>query len=396
MNNLLQIIGRSNPLFENAYKLLEKELYEQLCNSRILVVGAAGSIGQAVTKELFKFAPKCLHAIDISENNLVELVRQIRSTSGYTTEDFLTFCIDVGSLEFDVFIQNQKPYDYIFNLSALKHVRSEKDPFTLMRMIKTNVLNSVKLHNINDTMSNSRYFCVSSDKAADPENLMGATKRIMELFAFRDISKNHASMARFANVAFSDGSLLHGFQNRINDKQPITAPSDIMRYFITPKEAAQLCILSAVTANNGEIYFPIAPKELKPIKFSDIAINYLEYRGYEPVLCDDENEARNFFVSHSHQDNKYPCLFFCSDTTGEKSLEQFYTQDEKIITNRMKNIGIVKPDFKIDEKRLAEFVTEINNLRLGNWNKIDLLNAIQKLVPNMKYEDHGKYLDGKM
>ena len=224
--------------------------------SSFLVIGGAGSIGQAVVKEVFKRNPKKLHVVDISENNLVELVRDIRSSFGYIAGDFKTYALDIGSIEYDAFIESDGKYDYVLNLSALKHVRSEKDPFTLMRMIDVNIFNTEKTLQQSIDSGVKKYFCVSTDKAANPVNMMGASKRIMEMFIMRKSKDIKISTARFANVAFSDGSLLHGFDQRIKKRQPIVAPNDIKRYFVIPKESGELCLMSCIFGENRDIFFP--------------------------------------------------------------------------------------------------------------------------------------------
>ena len=254
--DFLKIINRSNGLFDQDLKIIDYQLNEIIDSSKILVVGGAGSIGHAVSVEVFKRNPKVLHVVDISENNLVELVRNIRSSVGYGTGEFKTFAIDCGSREFEVFAENQS-YDYIFNLSALKHVRSEKDPYTLMRLIDVNIFNAIKIIKLfksKHVLKN--YFSVSTDKATNPVNMMGASKKIMEDFLFRESKNQKVSMARFANVAFSDGSLLHGFNQRILKKQPIAAPNDVSRYFITPQESGELCLISGLIGENRDIFFP--------------------------------------------------------------------------------------------------------------------------------------------
>ena len=232
MIEMLNLIGRKNELFSTDVTRHSEELYNIVSNSSFLVLGGAGSIGQAVVKEIFKRNPRKIHVVDISENNLVELVRDIRSSFGYISGDFKTYALDIGSVEYDAFIHQDGVYDYVLNLSALKHVRSEKDPFTLMRMINVNVMNTDKTIQQSITKGVRKYFCVSTDKAANPVNMMGASKRIMEMFLMRRSQEICISTARFANVAFSDGSLLHGFNQRIQKQQPIVAPSDIKRYFV--------------------------------------------------------------------------------------------------------------------------------------------------------------------
>ncbi len=235
---VLKLIGRNTELFEDDIKTFDSDLKLMVQNSKFLVIGGAGSIGQAVVKEIFKRNPQVLHVVDISENNLVELVRDIRSSLGYIDGDFRTYALDCASSEYEALIKNRKyPYDYILNLSALKHVRSEKDPYTLMRLIRVNIFNADALAKQAIEQKSKKYFCVSTDKAANPVNMMGASKRIMEMFMMKRSLDTKISMARFANVAFSDGSLLHGFNQRMQKKQPIAAPQDVKRYFVTPKES---------------------------------------------------------------------------------------------------------------------------------------------------------------
>jgi FlaA1/EpsC-like NDP-sugar epimerase len=254
--NMLQMIGREQPLFEVDVQREEKELSARVAASRFMVIGGAGSIGQAVTREIFKRRPKALHVVDISENNMVELVRDIRSTLGYIDGDFRTFAIDCGGREYEALMQAGRGYDYVLNLSALKHVRSEKDPFTLMRLIEVNVLNTIKTIELAQAHGAHKYFCVSTDKAANPVNMMGASKRIMEMFLMRASIRLPISTARFANVAFSDGSLLHGFNQRFAKRQPISAPNDVRRYFVTPQESGELCLMSCLLGDNRDIFFP--------------------------------------------------------------------------------------------------------------------------------------------
>ncbi len=396
MGNILKLIGREKELFKDDIAKYAKELTDTVSASSFLVIGGAGSIGQAVTKEIFKRNPKKLHVVDISENNLVELVRDIRSSFGYIDGEFKTFAIDIGSLEYDAFIKNDGKYDYVLNLSALKHVRSEKDPFTLMRMIETNIFNTDKTLKQSIKNGTKKYFCVSTDKAANPVNMMGASKRIMEMFAHRNSLEIEVSMARFANVAFSDGSLLHGFNQRIQKKQPIVAPNDIKRYFVTPQESGELCLMSCIFGENRDIFFPKLSESLNLITFSDIAVKYLENLGYEPYLCKDEDEARAL-AKTLPQEGKYPCLFTKSDTTGEKDFEEFFTDKEVLDMQRFENIGIIKNELDFDADKLESFEQTIRGyLQNLSWSKEDIVKEFFKLLPDFAHKETGKYLDEKM
>jgi FlaA1/EpsC-like NDP-sugar epimerase len=319
--NVLEVIGRTNELFGSDIQTFSGELNDTVSKSKFLIIGGAGSIGQAVTREIFKRDPEVIHVVDISENNMVELVRDLRSTLGYGSGEFRTFAIDCGSVEFEALMTEEGPYDYVFNLSALKHVRSEKDPYTLMRMIMVNVFNTIKTLRLAKKMNAKKYFCVSTDKAANPVNMMGASKRIMEMFLMRESLTQDISMARFANVAFSDGSLLHGFNQRIAKKQPFSAPNDVRRYFVTAQESGELCLLSGLLGNNRDIFFPKLSEHLHLITFSEIAVRYLRERGYEPYECESEEEARDR-ADELIANKQWPCYFFNSDTTGEKDFEE--------------------------------------------------------------------------
>ncbi|GMQ27769.1 UDP-N-acetylglucosamine 4,6-dehydratase [Algoriphagus confluentis] len=399
--NILNLIGRNQLLFGQDISSNQQAISELVSNSNFLVIGAAGSIGQAVTKEIFKRSPKKLHAVDISENNLVELVRDIRSSFGYIDGDFRTFALDIGSPIYDAFWEADGDYDYVLNLSALKHVRSEKDPFTLMRLIEVNILNTLKTIRQSKEKRVKKYFCVSTDKAANPVNMMGASKRIMELFLMHESKDISISTARFANVAFSDGSLLHGFNQRIQKKQPIVAPNDIKRYFVTPQESGELCLMSCLLGENKDIFFPKLSEELHLITFAEIAINYLKQLGFEPYVCSSEEEARQFFNTNNQSlitDYKYwPCYFTESDTTGEKDFEEFYMDGEVLDLNRFENLGIVKSSLPFQKDKLNWFLSEITTLvEEKNWEKADLVNIFHELLPAFDHKETGKYLDSKM
>ncbi|MEE9424253.1 MAG: UDP-N-acetylglucosamine 4,6-dehydratase [Methylococcales bacterium] len=396
MDFVLDLIGREAELFTDDIAIHDAEMRNIVSRSSFLVIGGAGSIGQAVTKEIFRRNPKSLHVVDISENNLVELVRDIRSSFGYLEGDFKSFSLDIGSPEFDAMLAHEGSYDYILNLSALKHVRSEKDPFTLMRMVNVNVFNTEKTLRQAAQMGAQKYFCVSTDKAANPVNMMGCSKRIMEHYLMRRSLDIPVSTARFANVAFSDGSLLHGFNNRLQKKQPIAAPNDVRRYFVSPKESGELCLMSCLLGNNREIFFPKLSDQLHLITFDEIARRYLQQMGYEAVECESEDEARNSVDSLSRE-GKWPCYFSPSNTTGEKDFEEFYTGNETLDMQRFINLGVIKNDPEFNAEKLEQFTAEIGQLKKsGKWNKADMLAFFQMMVPEFGHLETGEHLDNKM
>ncbi|GAA3982587.1 UDP-N-acetylglucosamine 4,6-dehydratase [Pedobacter ginsengiterrae] len=394
--NILNLIGRKNELFHSDVSFNEKVLLDIVSKSKFLVIGGAGSIGQAVTKEIFKRHPLKLHVVDISENNMVELVRDIRSSYGYIDGDFQTFALDIGSIEYDAFIEADGLYDYVLNLSALKHVRSEKDPFTLMRMIDVNIFNTEKTINQSIAKGVKKYFCVSTDKAANPVNMMGASKRIMEMFLMRKSKEIAISTARFANVAFSDGSLLHGFNQRIQKRQPIVAPNDIKRYFVIPKESGELCLMSCIFGENRDIFFPKLSENLHLITFAAIAIEYLKELGYEAFECENEEQAREL-ISSLPEEGKWPCLFTASDTTGEKDFEEFFTEHETLDLERFENLGIIKNEPNYNESNLQLFTDQIYKMKQDRkWSKDQIVALFHQMIPDFGHKETGKYLDAKM
>ena len=396
MSNILGLIGRTKPIFQVDIEKSEHSLKKIVASSKFLVLGGAGSIGQAVTKQIFKRNPKKLHVVDISENNMVELVRDIRSSFGYINGDFQTFALDIGSIEYDAFIEADGKYDYVLNLSALKHVRSEKDPYTLMRMIDVNVFNTEKTMKQAAEKGSKKYFCVSTDKAANPVNMMGASKRIMEMFLMRRSADIAISTARFANVAFSDGSLLHGFNQRIQKRQPIVAPKDIKRYFVTPQESGELCLMSCIFGENRDIFFPKLSEALHLITFADIAVKYLTNLGYKPYLCNSEDEAREL-VHSLPEKGQWPCLFTDSDTTGEKDFEEFFTDNETLDMERFENLGVIKNEALFVPELVNEFEQTITRLKQNKaWTKDEVVELFFKMIPSFGHKETGKYLDGKM
>ena len=394
ITNQLEFLGRSEQLFGADLRANEREIARITAQSRFLVLGGGGSIGQAVVKALFERNPHKLHVVDLSENSLVELVRDLRSSLGYTYGEFKTFAVDIGSAEFDLLFNKEGPYDFVLNLSALKHVRSERDPYSLMRMVRVNVMNTLSTLNLAESI-NARYFAVSTDKATDPVNLMGATKLLMEKAMFSRGAQFVVSSARFANVAFSDGSLLSSFESRLKKRQPLVAPTDVHRYFITSEEAGLLCLLSALIGGRSEILFPKPGVALEPTGFDELAVKFLAAHGFEPRFCSSEEEARELSRSNTSI-NEWPCYFAPSNTTGEKEIEEFFSETDELELNRFEDIGVIKARVQSVEQ-VEPFVRGIEEMLVnGTWTKAQLVNLMKIALPNLSYQDLGFYLDQKM
>ena len=394
--NIDNILGRTGSIFSGDMNKLNQRMADVISESRFLVLGGGGTIGQAVSKEIFSREPKTLHVVDIAENNLVELVRDLRSSVGYINGEFDTFSVPLESPEFEALVKAKGPYDYVLNLSALKHVRSEKDPYTLSRMIKVNVLNTLKSLYLFNELGIKKYFCVSTDKAANPANLMGATKRIMEDFLQFKSWGFDVSSARFANVAFSDGSLLHGFKERLNKKQPLSAPLDTQRYFITPKEAGELCLVSCLFGRNGDILVPKLSPEKDLLHFDVLAMRFLKEHGREPRIMGSEQDARDYFKANSGE-NTWPCYFFQSDTTGEKAYEEFFTDNEEVDSIRFENFSVVKMKKVIQTSKLEKFKNTFEKLQKDNIYERDVYKRlIEEVVPGLHHKETGKFLNSRM
>lgn len=390
------ITEREVSIFNNDIKKYETKIKNEIQASRFIVLGGAGSIGQSVVSQLFKRNPLSLHVIDINENNLVELTRDLRSSFGYIYGEFTTSVVDIGSSLYNQYVKTHGPFDYVINLTAMKHVRSEKDSFSLARLINTNIFNTIKTCELAAELGAKKYFCVSTDKASNPVNMMGASKRIMELFLIKYSNKISISTARFANVAFSDGSLPNSFKKRIEKKQPIVAPNDVERYFVSHDEAGELCLLSCILGKGMEIFFPKLDPLLTKKRFDQIAIDFLKDKKLDPYICKSEDEARS---SMKKIDLKkyWPCLFDKSDTTGEKPLEEFFNDDDMVELEVFDGVGIVKSDYETDIKKLDWFRNKYQDeLKVCSYPKHEIVNDFVELLPNFHHEEKSKSLEEKM
>jgi FlaA1/EpsC-like NDP-sugar epimerase len=361
------------------------------------VIGAAGSIGGAFTKLIAGFSLKTLHLVDLSENNLAEIVRDLRSSNQQLPEDFKTFAISFDGPEFEAYLRSDKPFDYVLNFCALKHVRSERDPFSLLRLLRVNVLANQHMMDCLVGKPVKRLFAVSSDKAVAPASLMGASKAFMERVFLVRGDEFHFNSARFANVAFSDGSLLHGFNQRIQKRQPLSAPNDVRRFFITHLEAAQLCLLAFALGERNEIFHPKLDPTEDLQSFADIAEIYLEERGLSPVQCQSETDARDWFNRNPTKVDTWPCHFSNSNTSGEKMYEEFVGVGEETDEERFSSVGVVSRPVGADPETVLRALEELAAVsRKPAWEKAELVDIVKWVVPELEHVETHKHLDQKM
>tara|TARA_B100000963_G_scaffold360524_1_gene391715 strand:+ start:1708 stop:2889 length:1182 start_codon:yes stop_codon:yes gene_type:complete len=379
--------------FDKDLQLSKKLLKSKINNSNILVIGGAGTIGSNYVKQVLKYKPSKITIIDINENSLTELTRDLRSSKllDYKPE-YITYPVNLLSDTFDK-IFNSDTWQVVANFSAHKHVRSEKDKISVEALIKNNVFGAIKLLNLCELNPPKYFFSVSTDKAANPVNIMGASKSLMEKLILSKKNNFRVSTARFANVAFSNGSLLDGFVNRLNKKQPLSCPKDIKRFFVTPEQSGQICLLATFLEYTGNIFFPKLDFHKDQIYFKDIALDFLKRNGFDPLLVQSEKEAKEF--DFEKKSNKYPIYFFKTDTSGEKTYEEFYADDEDYEINKYDSLGFIKTlAIKIRfEDVEADFENVFNNL---SSEKSDIISVIKKYVPDFMHAETGKHLDQKM
>jgi FlaA1/EpsC-like NDP-sugar epimerase len=398
---LTAVLGREESLFAAAIAGAEKELVDAVRGSKVLIIGAAGSIGSAFSKQVADYHPEALHLIDIDENGLVEVVRDLHSSRTTVANDFQTFSIGLGGPEFSSFIENAANYDAVVNFAALKHVRAERDPYSMLRMLNTNVVYlDDLLTGLASKNSVKRAFSVSSDKSVNPASAMGSSKTLMEEVLWSHANRYNTSSARFANVAFSAGSLLESFLIRLKKKQPLAAPSDVKRFFISHEEAGQLCLLGAFLGNNREVVYPGLSPQDDMLSFAEIALTVLEHCGYQPLYCETEAAARAAAEKiKPEQTTHWPVYFSTSDTSGEKMYEEFHTQGDELITDRWSNVGVVKvPD--LSEARTLCLRQGLDRIRSaaasGQFDKSDLIDILKSLVTGLNHVETGSSLDAKM
>lgn len=388
---------RTESLFMKDIEANKKTLVEEIENRKVLVIGGAGTIGSSFIKAILPFKPKALVVVDISENGLTELTRDIRSTLGmYVPNDYRTYPINFSDPIFEKIMRKEGGFDIVANFSAHKHVRSEKDQFSVEALIENNVIKARKLLDILIEFPPKHFFCVSTDKAANPVNIMGASKRIMEDLIMAYSSHYKISTARFANVAFSNGSLLAGYIERLMKNQPLVAPNDVKRYFVSPEESGQICMLACILGNNREIFFPKLGKE-NLMTFSSICDKFINSLGYKAQVFDKDEDAKEFAYNNSKESNEYPVVYSKSDTTGEKDIEEFYVEGEKLNMERFSSLGVIEDVQMKSIKEIDDMFVELNSL----FNKLDfqkeeIVEIIRNYIPNFIHEEKGKNLDSKM
>ncbi len=374
-------------------------LSAEIKDKSVCVIGGAGSIGASFIKAVLPFKPSKLIVIDLNENGLAELTRDLRSTYGmYVPAEYRAYTLNFADPIFERIFREEKGFDIVANFSAHKHVRSEKDKYSVQALIENNDIKAKRLLDLLAVYPPKHFFCVSTDKAANPVNIMGASKRIMEDMIMAYTTKFKVTTARFANVAFSNGSLPDGWINRVDKKQPLAAPNDVKRYFVSPEESGQICMLACILGKNGEIFFPKLGEE-QMLTFSSICDKFVEAHGMKVDLCETDEEAKlkASQLSTLNSQLKYPVVYFKSDTTGEKAYEEFYVPGEKLDMNRFKSLGVIEEVAKRPMNEIDSFFAEMEHIfAKADFTKEEVVQAIKKFIPNFEHEEKGKNLDQKM
>ncbi len=394
------VTGRTESIFQKDIAANQDELFERIQGKSALVIGGAGSIGSSFIKALLRFHPARLVVVDINENGLTELTRDLRSTEGLAAPpQYLTYPINFGDAVFEKMLRREGPFEIVANFAAHKHVRSEKDQYSIEAMVENNVLKAGRLMELLLESPPERFFCVSTDKAANPVNVMGASKKLMEEVIMAYSRHIPITTARFANVAFSNGSLPAGFLERLKKRQPLSAPSDVKRYFVSPEESGQICLLACMLGNPGEIFFPKLDETQDMRRFSDIATALLHTLGLEPFHCTTEEEAKHYsqLPTTNNQQPTYPVYYFNSDTSGEKSFEEFFTEKEELDLVRFESLGVIKNAPCQDLNEIARMFRELRQaFEKADVSKQDIVTLIQQFIPNFEHIETGKGLDMKM
>lgn len=384
-------------MFAKDIEANKEKLTEEIKGKKVCVIGGAGSIGSSFIKAVLRFEPASVVVVDLNENGLAELVRDVRSTEGlYVPDEFRCYTLNFADPIFECIFREEKGFDIFANFSAHKHVRSEKDRYSVQALIENNDIKAKKLMDLLTIYPPKHFFCVSTDKAANPVNIMGASKRIMEdlVMAYNKYFK--VTTARFANVAFSNGSLPDGWIHRLQKKQPLAAPSDVKRYFVSPEESGQICMLACILGKGGEVFFPKLGED-QMLTFSSICDDFVKAEGFKKVECDNASSAKKYAADMDYESDTYPVVYFKSDTTGEKAYEEFYVPGEKINMERFIALGVVKQTTCRNMEEVNQFFVDLEKLFADvNFTKAQVVDAIKKFIPNFEHEEKGKNLDQKM
>ena len=388
---------RPQSMFAADIEANKEALSREIKGKKLCVIGGAGSIGSNFIKAVLRFEPASVVVVDLNENGLAELVRDVRSTEGlYVPDEFRCYTLNFADPIFERIFSEEKGFDIVANFSAHKHVRSEKDKYSVQALIENNDIKAKKLMDLLCVYPPKHFFCVSTDKAANPVNIMGASKRIMEdlVMAYNKYFK--VTTARFANVAFSNGSLPDGWLHRLQKKQPLAAPSDVKRYFVSPEESGQICMLACILGKGGEVFFPKLGKN-QMLTFSSICDDFVKAEGFKKVEFDNDQAAKKFAADMSYDSENYPVVYFKSDTTGEKAYEEFYVPGEKINMDRFSALGVVEETTRRPMPEINQFFDELENIfSKPDFTKAEVVVAIKKFIPNFDHEEKGKNLDQKM
>ncbi len=399
-----KVTKRSKSLLADDFLKYTAELNKRINGKKVLVIGGAGTIGSSYIKAILKFQVAKLVVVDINENGLTELVRELRSSNDYNIPDeFITYPVNFGDPVFEKIFNKHGPFEIVANFAAHKHVRSEKDIFSIEAMLENNVLRARKLLDLLLQHKPEHFFCVSTDKAANPVNIMGASKKLMEELIMAYSDRLPIKTARFANVAFSNGSLPLGFLERLNKNQPWSCPRGIRRFFVSPKESGELCLMASIMGESGDIFFPKLDEERDMIPFDQIALDLIKKMGLTPDICKTEEEAKE--KASVNQDIRtkggeiltYPIYFFGSNTSGEKAFEEFFTDDEVLDNDSFVNLGVVKNSKKRSIQEIDTIFDELKQLfASGHVTKAAIVNILKHYLPNFEHIETGKGLDSKM
>lgn len=405
MFNLSQFISsyitrRSVSMFAADIEANKQQLVAEIECKRVCVIGGAGSIGSSFIKALLQFKPKQLVVVDLNENGLAELTRDLRSSANITVpEDYRTYTLDFASPIFERIFREEHGFDIVANFSAHKHVRSERDRYSVQALIENNDIKAKKLMDMMLEYKPEHFFCVSTDKAANPVNIMGASKRILEDLIMAYSSEYNVTTARFANVAFSNGSLPDGWLHRLQKLQPLAAPNDVKRYFVSPEESGQICLLACILGKSGEVFFPKLGEE-QMLKFSDICDDFVREQGLQKHLCVTNEEAKQYAASlniYPSTLNDYPVIYTGSNTTGEKAFEEFYVEGETINMTRFQSLGVVEQSQRHLMREVNQLLEQLESIfSRPDFTKAEVVETIKSFIPTFEHEEKGKNLDSKM